>query len=70
LNYNTISLIATHDTSLGKMEVEYPRAITNYAFESYIEGSELRFDYKLHKGIATTMNATFLMEQMGIIPKK
>jgi Ca2+/Na+ antiporter len=60
-------LIATHDTSLGKLESEYPGVITNKCFEIEIDGVFIRFDYKLQNGITQKMNAVFLMKQMGIL---
>ncbi len=59
--------IATHDLSLGEMEEQLPGKVVNYCFESYIKGVELTFDYTIRKGIATNMNASFLMKQMGIM---
>ena len=60
-------LIATHDLALGELENEYPGRVGNYSFEANIEHDQLFFDYKLKRGIAQKMNATFLMRKMGII---
>lgn len=60
-------LIATHDTSLGKMESDNPGAIINKCFEIEIDGDNIRFDYKIQDGITQKMNAVFLMRQMGIL---
>lgn len=60
-------LIATHDTSLGKMESDYPGVIINKCFEIEIDGENIRFDYKIQDGITQKMNAVFLMKQMGIL---
>lgn len=60
-------LIATHDTSLGEMETEYPGIIFNKCFEVEIEGDSIKFDYILRDGITRKMNAAILMKQMGII---
>lgn len=60
-------LLATHDTSIGKMEAEYPGRIINKCFEIEIEGENISFDYKLREGITQKMNAVFLMKQMGIL---
>jgi len=60
-------LIATHDTSLGEMEAEYPGVVINKCFEIEIEGETIRFDYKLQSGITRKMNAAILMKQMGIL---
>jgi len=67
LQYPVHIFIATHDLSLGELEKEHPGEVVNYCFESYIEGMDLTFDYSLRKGIATNMNASFLMKQMGIM---
>lgn len=60
-------LIATHDTSLGEMENDYPGVIFNKCFEIDIDGEKISFDYKLKNGITHKMNAAFLMKQMGIL---
>lgn len=60
-------VIATHDLVLGELEQEYPQRVLNYSFEAAIEDDHLHFDYKLKRGIAQKMNATFLMKKMGII---
>ena len=67
LRYPALSLFATHDLTLGRLEKELPGEIRNYCFESIIEGNDLRFDYRLQRGIAHNRNASFLMQQMGII---
>jgi hypothetical protein len=67
LNYPVRCFIATHDLSLGELENTYKGLVVNYCFESYIEDMELRFDYTIRKGIATNMNASFLMKKMGIV---
>lgn len=58
--------IATHDLELGNLEQLFPGHVTNYNFEAIIQGDELLFDYKLKPGIAKNLNATFLMQKMGI----
>ncbi len=67
LKYPIRCFIATHDLSLGDLEKEHKGEVVNYCFESYIKGMELTFDYTMRKGIATNMNASFLMKQMGIM---
>lgn len=67
LQYNCITLFATHDLTLATLENEYSGAISNYCFESIIQNNTLHFDYKLQKGVAKNKNASFLMKAMGII---
>ncbi len=67
IEFESISLIATHDLKLGEMEEEFPNHVFNYCFEIRIDNDELVFDYRLSKGVTKTMNATFLMKKMGII---
>jgi len=61
-------LVATHDTSLGILQEEYPEVIINKCIEVEIDGEEIRFDYILRDGITASRNAVLLMKQMGIIP--
>lgn len=65
--YPVRCLIATHDLSLGELEKAHEGQVINYCFESYIKDMELSFDYTMRKGIATNMNASFLMKKMGIV---
>jgi len=67
LQYNCLGMIATHDLELGQLEQVYPQQIRNYCFESTIQENHLYFDYRIREGIAHNKNATFLMQQMGII---
>jgi DNA mismatch repair ATPase MutS len=59
-------IIATHDLMLGSLEDEFPDHTRNCCFEADIAGDSLTFDYRLRPGIAQNMNASFLMEKMGI----
>jgi DNA mismatch repair ATPase MutS len=67
LQYNCLTMFATHDLSLGKLETELSGRLSNYCFESIIRDGELLFDYTLQRGIARNKNASFLMEKMEII---
>jgi len=67
LQYPCLSFFATHDLSLGSLEKELPGFVSNYCFESTIDGNELHFDYRLRQGIAANRNASFLMKKMDII---
>lgn len=67
VDHPCLALIATHDLALGDLERQYPGKVRNYAFEASIENDQLFFDYKLKRGLAQKMNATFLMRKMGII---
>lgn len=60
-------LLATHDTSLGRLEYDHPGLIINKCFEIEIDGENIRFNYKIQDGITQKMNAVFLMKQMGIL---
>ncbi|MFK7922518.1 MAG: hypothetical protein AB8H47_11210 [Bacteroidia bacterium] len=64
-----VGMIATHDLALGELADEYPDYARNKRFEVDIREDQLFFDYKLRDGISQNLNATFLMEQMGIMPK-
>ncbi|WP_188547332.1 MutS-related protein [Hymenobacter qilianensis] len=59
-------LISTHDLELGALADELPGAVTNYSFNSTIEGDEIRFDYHLTPGLCRSFNASKLMQLMGI----
>lgn len=67
---NAAGVIATHDLQLGCLADSWPDIIENFRFEADITHDELSFSYRLQPGIAQNMNACFLMEKMGIIPKE
>jgi hypothetical protein len=67
VGYRCLSLFATHDLALGALESELPGKVANVCFESVISDGDLRFDYRLRRGIARNRNASFLMKRMGII---
>jgi len=67
LALNANGIISTHDLKLAELEQQYPHNITSLCFEIRIENDKLFFDYLLKQGITKTMNASFLMQQMGII---
>jgi len=64
---NVHGIVATHDLGLTELVLKY-RTIKNQCFEVQLHQDELLFDYKLISGITQTMNATYLMRKMGIIP--
>jgi hypothetical protein len=67
LQYRCLTLFATHDLALSRLEEELPGHVNNYCFESIIREGELLFDYKLQQGVAKNKNASFLMQKMEII---
>jgi hypothetical protein len=66
ITLNSNGIIATHDLVLGILEKEFPENVKNFRFEAEIKDDNLIFSYKIQKGIAQNMNATFLMQKMGI----
>lgn len=60
-------LVATHDLALGKLSEENPQHYFNICFEIEHTDSEIIYDYKLKKGVSQNMNASILMEQLGLI---
>ncbi|MDR2534082.1 MAG: DNA mismatch repair protein MutS [Tannerellaceae bacterium] len=63
---NSCGIIATHDLALGSLAGEFPNEVANYCFEAEITAGRLAFDYLLRQGVACNMNASFLMQKMGI----
>jgi DNA mismatch repair ATPase MutS len=61
-------LVATHDLSLCDLEADHPQVIRNQHFAAMIQGGDLSFSFEIQPGICDTMNATFLMKKLGIIP--
>ena len=67
LNFPCLTVLATHDTALGILAETYQGKVENYCFESELDNDGLHFDFVRRKGVAQTTNATYLMQQMGII---
>jgi DNA mismatch repair ATPase MutS len=68
IQLSTHCIVATHDLKLTELANQYPNVVKNQCFEVNLSGEELSFDYRLRDGVTGTMNATFLMKKMGIIP--
>lgn len=64
---NGAGLVATHDLELTDMEREAGGLIENWAMEVAIEGDELRFDYRIHRGVSQSFSASLLMKKMGLL---
>lgn len=67
LQYNCLTLFASHDLVLAALEDTFKGKVSNYCFESIIRDGILHFDYTLRRGVARNKNASFLMKKMGII---
>ena len=59
-------IIATHDLALGELEKELQEHVSNSHFDVQIDNENMSFDYKLYKGICTSLNASILMKKIGI----
>lgn len=66
VNTNAVGIMATHDLELADEELIDKGQIYPYFFDVQVDGDELFFDYKLHEGKCTTLNASILMKKMGI----
>ncbi|WP_299434928.1 DNA mismatch repair protein MutS [uncultured Aquimarina sp.] len=59
-------IIATHDLSLCEIASELDQ-VKNRFFDAQIINDELYFDYKFKDGVCQNMNASFLLNKMGIV---
>ncbi len=66
IGLKTAGIIATHDLQLADLKNKFPENVKTACFEVEIEKEQLVFDYKLRDGVSQNLNATFLMEKMGI----
>lgn len=67
LSYPISGLVATHDLALGELADDFPEHFFNVCFEIVHSGNQITYDYKLHPGISSNMNASILLKQMGLI---
>ncbi|MHA7058786.1 MutS-related protein [Aquimarina sp. M1] len=63
---NATGIIATHDLSLCEIASELTE-VKNRFFDAQIIDDELYFDYKFKDGVCQNMNASFLLNKMGIV---
>ncbi|MCK5775823.1 MAG: hypothetical protein KAH25_06600 [Bacteroidales bacterium] len=70
IGLNATGIIATHDLQLGSLISEFPEHVKNRCFEVDIHDDKLDFDYTLREGVSQNLNATFLMNKMGITVKQ
>jgi DNA mismatch repair ATPase MutS len=63
-------IIATHDLPVTKLAIEAPDTIHNLCFEIGLKGTEMFFNYHLQKGVTRNMNATLLLQNMGLIDER
>jgi hypothetical protein len=62
---NAFGMISTHDLDLATL-TEKHTLVTNYSFNSTMEGDRLVFSYRLTPGLCKDFNASELMRQNGI----
>ena len=67
LNLPVSGLIATHDLALGELNASYPDNFRNICFEIENTPDGIAYDYLLRPGISQNMNASILLEQLGLI---
>ncbi|MDP4186137.1 MAG: DNA mismatch repair protein MutS, partial [Bacteroidota bacterium] len=60
-------IVAKHDLALGELAKEYPDHFFNVCFEIEHTSNDILYDYKLKNGVSKNMNASILLEKMGII---
>ena len=60
-------LVATHDLVLGNLASEDPEHFFTVCFEISHTVNDIHYDYKLHQGVSKTMNASILMQKLGLI---
>ena len=66
IQLSATGIIATHDLSLCEVANDFSE-VKNYYFDAEISNDELHFDYTLKKGVCQNMNASFLLNKMGIV---
>jgi ABC-type multidrug transport system fused ATPase/permease subunit len=62
---NAFGIISTHDLDLADLAGKHG-AVTNYSFNSDIQGAAMSFNYTLTPGLCVDFNASELMKRSGI----
>ncbi|MGB1205451.1 MAG: MutS-related protein [Chitinophagales bacterium] len=66
LRYKGVGIVATHDLALCDLAATSNGNVENWCFEVAIKDDNMIFDYTIKEGICQSMNATLLMQKMGI----
>jgi hypothetical protein len=66
LDRGAAGLITTHDLALTAVADELAPRAANVHFEDWLEGDEIRFDYRMKPGPVTRSNAIALMRAVGL----
>ena len=66
LERGAIGLITTHDLALTAVADELSAHAANVHFEDWLEGNDIRFDYRMKPGPVTRSNAIALMRAVGL----
>lgn len=67
LQYPVAGLVATHDLGLGELARRFEGNFRNVCFEIDHTEDDILYDYKLKEGVSRNMNASILLEKMGLI---
>ena len=67
LNLPVSGLIATHDLALGELHATHSENFSNICFEIENTPTGITYDYRLRSGISQNMNASILLEQLGLV---
>ena len=63
IRHNVAALIATHDLELAKLENENREVFSNYCFEIALS-KDIEYTYRIAKGVAKNLNASFLLKNI------
>ena len=66
LRHKGVGIVATHDLALCDLAEKSNGNIENWCFEVAIKNDNMIFDYTIKEGVCQSMNATLLMQKMGI----
>ncbi len=61
--HHVAALIATHDLELAKLEDENKEVFSNYCFEIALS-KDIEYTYRISKGVAKNLNASFLLKKI------
>jgi hypothetical protein len=61
-----IGMATTHDLALAEIAAALNGRAINVHFEDHLEGTQIRFDYRLKRGVVARSNALALMRAVGL----
>ena len=65
-----VGVVTTHDLALTEMAKDFEGRAINVHFEEHYRDGEMRFDYRMRRGVLARTNGINVMAALGLLPKR